>query len=174
MIELADNEIYVTYLKKNHLPFRKEMIKTHIGYIRPMLNKPQNAWWGSPFDADYGWKEWCFCNDYETQGYDWKHPILWRLQRGSKILKIDIDDVINPQTSILNNYLCDNKELFRNDFDFFPITLNFRKMLEESISAVQLMDGSIGHRFINKIEEAFNSWDCESIVVLDESKIEIV
>lgn len=174
MIELADNEIYVTYLKKNYLHFRKEMIKTYIGGARPIINKPEMAWWGSPIDAEYGWKEWCFCNECETQDYHWNNPILWKLKIGSKILKIDIDEVINPKISILNNYLIDNKELFGKDYDLFPMTYNLNKMFEDGISAVQLIDGSIGHRLINKFEEAFNSWDCESIVVLDESKIEIV
>lgn len=47
-------------------------------------------------------------------------------------------------------------------------------MLEDGIVAVELMDGWIGHRFENFLEASFNTWDCESIVVLDETKIEIL
>ena len=59
-------------------------------------------------------------------------------------------------------------------FNYIMASLDFNKLLEDNIIAVQLLDGSIGHRFITDIETMFNSWDCESIVVLDESKIEFL
>ncbi len=28
------------------------------------IGKPRHAWWGSPIDAEYGWKQWCENEDW--------------------------------------------------------------------------------------------------------------
>ncbi len=172
MIEFAKDEIYVTYIKKTNKPFNRDKIMTIIGIPNPM-NKPNSALWGSPIDAEFGWKEWCFLNGFKRD-YNWKNPIKWKLRPYSKVLKIDFEDIINEQTSILRKYIADNKNIFGMDFDFPQIMFDFELMLKDGISAVQLMNSSIGHFYGNDLEIAFNTWDCESIVVLDETKIEFL
>jgi hypothetical protein len=57
-------------------------------------------------------------------------------------------------------------------FSYYRI--DFKKLKEDSISAVELIDAMVGHLFLNGFETMFNGWDCESIVVLDETKIEFL
>ena len=78
--------------------------------------------------------------------------------------------VENKETSNLTKYV---KPMMIGDYCPYSV-LDWNKMLEDGIVAVQLMNGSIGHRFINKLEEQFNGWDCESIVVLDKSRLKFI
>lgn len=173
MIEISNSEEYLSYFKKSKLPFDKS--KIHIVFdSRPHLNKPLCAFWGSPSNAIFGWKEWCECEDFCLDEYDWDNPIRWRLKPNSKILRIDINDVKDEYNSILNKYLSINDIYKGMPFNRFMLELDFNKILDDDIVAIELMDGSIGHRFINPIETMFNTWDCESIVVLDETKIEFI
>lgn len=174
MIEISNNEEYLTYLKKNRFPFDETKINTNIQNKSICLNKPRGAWWGSPINAEFGWKEWCLCNNFEIDNYDWENPIKWRLQEGSKILRIELLDVLDEEKSILNNYVYTDDRYKYLQLSILGRELDFNKILEGEIVAVELMDGSIGHRFINSLESMFYSWDCESIVVLDETKIEIL
>ena len=170
MIKLANDEKYVTYFPPNKHPFDSSSITINIGGARAYVNKPDCAFWGSPNNAQYGWKEWCKDNDFGE--YEWNKLIVWKLKSGTKILEINWEDVIS-QDSILEKYTyCPYKNLGLN-FMLRERALDFFKLLEDGISAVHLTDGSIGHRFLadNPYEMMFNSWDCDSIVVLDKTKI---
>ena len=154
-------ELYETYILR-HLLFDPESIETDLaGTFR---NKPRMAWWGSPVNAGFGWKDFCKAENFMLNEYDFDRssPILWTLKKGSKILKIDrIDeDVIS--------YMVPDPEI-----GLYKV-LDFKKLLANGFTAVELTDGSIGHGFSNKYEAAFNLWDCESIVVLDPSKIDFM
>lgn len=171
MVELENGHQYYTFLKKKYLPFDLSKVKTFFG-IPSIRNKPNNAFWGSPIDTEYGWKEWCEREDFEVGSYDWDNPIKWKLKDGSKVYRIYYTDVLSEETSGLTKYLVENP-LFKSS-GIFGKCLDFELMLEDGIVAVELMDGWIGHRFENFIEASFYTWDCESIVVLDETKIEIL
>lgn len=175
MIELANDQIYVTYLHKKNV-FDKEKIVIYFG-IPSMINKPDNAWWGSPIDASWGWKNWCLCEDFGN--YDFDNPIKWKLTKDSKILRIGKEEVFSSK-SILKKYTVNPYSFFNNDLEILPelfreeVCLDFQKILDDGITAVELLDGSIGHSldsFRIPLAMMFNSWDCESIVVLDKSKI---
>jgi len=153
-----NRDIYVTYFEKGNL-LDGDKINIDLGNNRNgCLFKPDKGFWGSPIDAKYGWKEWC--EDEKFGNYDFDKPYYWTLSNG-KILQIDWDEVRNAQTSNLSKYIVNNY-------------LDWNKMLEDNIIAVQLMDSCIGHSFINVLESKFNAWDCESIVVLDKNKIVFV
>ena len=54
-------------------------------------------------------------------------------------------------------------------------SLDYNKIVEDGIDAVELMSAYVGHLFINnKYERIFNSWDCESIVVLNKDVLEFI
>ena len=57
--------------------------------------------------------------------------------------------------------------------DIFTPNLDFITMYNDGIIAVELLNASIGHSFLrlDRVELMFNSWDCESIVVLDKDCI---
>lgn len=156
---LADrNKIYVTYWREHkNGKFDPKLIETNLSCL---ICKPTKAFWGSPVNATFGWKEWCEGDDYE---HDFSNPIYWRLKEGSKILTVNMEDVTDPK-SMLYLYAHLDCGGMLNYFDF-------RKMREDGIDAVELMDANIGHLCINRLERMFNAWDCESIVLLNPSKL---
>ena len=175
MIKIANNEKYVTYFPPEKLPFNPDSITIKLTGKRAYINKPDCAFWGSPINVEYGWKEWCEIESFGN--YDWTNPIIWKLKTGTKILEIDWEDIL-AQNCILEKYTFNPYEKYTNNpyanlgFEK-ERAINFSKLVEDEIYAVHLIDGSIGHHFIpkNPYEGMFNSWDCDSIVVLDKDKI---
>ena len=182
MIIEAKDQIYVTYRQKDALDFDKSSIK-----INPTFRyngKPEEAWWGSPEDAEFGWKQWC---ELEEIGcYAWNEPIKWKLEPGSKIFQIDMKQVQLEADNPLLDYItildqtvypyivvnCSNEEKIKYIEDVnYRMQINYFKMIKDGIVAVELMNAGIGHYFKNRLEILFNGWDCESICVLDPSKI---
>lgn len=180
---------YVTYFWHEIEEFDPEKIFIN---LEPALtgSKPRRAFWGSPKDGEtvYGWKDWCENEGY-GEDYNFDCPIFWHLKEGSKIFQINGPDVSyldkdNKLLDYISAYDYNRKELSHdvffelitdedNDRAMFSYNykLQFEKLLKDDIVAVELMNACIGHAFINPIETMFNAWDCESIVVLDKSKI---
>lgn len=174
MIKTANDEKYVTYFPPERFPFDPDSIHIKITGERMYINKPDRVFWGSPVDAEFGWKEWCESEDFGN--YNWDEPIVWKLKAGTKILEVNWED-IKSQNSILEKYtICPYRNL---ENEFMPElmrkekVLDFFRLLEDGICAVHLIDGSIGHCFLwdNPYERMFYTWDCDSIVVLDKTKI---
>lgn len=157
MIEHATNKPYATYME-NADEFSQSRIISELEVVKH-INKPKTAWWGSPLNASFGWKDWCINEEFGK--YDFNNPIIWHLDLQAKIFKIDWEDVQSPY-SLLLDYVVDST---------YNTYIDFIKMKKNGIHAVELMDACIGHMFINPIEVMFNSWDCESICVLDSSMI---
>ena len=173
MIELSDGTIYITYLHKRHGKFKPENINMNLS-IDPVINKPLEAFWGCPKDSLFGWKEWCEAERFGAFDYNWDNPVKWKLKTGSRILKIELKDVIDETNSILKKYIKQNSLHPSTSNFFFNYGLDFNKIKNDNIDAIELADGRIGHCFINELEVMFNSWDCESIVVLNKNKIQIL
>ena len=182
IVKSTGEEKYVTYLEPDKLKeFRHSCILTHLG-SSGLGTKPISAWWGSPIDANFGWKEWCESEDFGD--YDFNNPIYWKLEEGCKVFQIDWEDVQLNKSNTLLKYV-KFKDWREEDLKDMPIeakintlessyddpTIDFVKMLDDGIVAVELLDSCIGHSFINNLEISFNSWDCESIVVLDSKYI---
>lgn len=143
-------------------------------------DKPKKAWWGSPVDAEFGWKEWCEAEDFTTKSmpieeyFSDKNKIVWKLKEGTK--KLDIKYESDLQNLLDAGYITID--------DTFPVVayphykFDFNKILEDGYSAIELFDSSIGHSYRDdsnwELSLLLNSWDCESIVVLDPSVIETV
>lgn len=181
------NKRYVTYKEPDKLKeFRPSCILTHLESSF-LGTKPISGWWGSPVDANFGWKDWCESEDYGN--YDFDNPIYWSLEEGSIIFQIYYDEVELDINNPLLPYIR-FKDWDLNVQDDMPIEakinilkskgysskdlrpiIDFNAMLDDNIVAVELLDPCIGHRFNNALEIEFNCWDCESIVVLDPSKI---
>lgn len=158
---------YVTYFQKGEVFDPDKIVIDLNNKHNGFLFKPDKGFWGSPVDARYGWKEWC--ENEEFGNYDFNKPVYWTLTNG-KILQVNWDEVENKETSNLTKYI---KPMMIGDYHAYDI-LDWNKMLEDGIVAVQLMDGCIGHCFKNRLEVKFNGWDCESIVVLDKSRLKFV
>ena len=173
MIVKANKDIkYVTYLQKGDIFDQSKIVIDLNNKHNGCLFKPDRGFWGSPIDARFGWKEWTKCEEFRD--YDYDNPIYWTLTSG-KILLVDWDEVENKETSNLTKYI---KPIYVTpvmigDYCSYSV-LDWNKMLEDDIVAVQLMDSYIGHCFKYDLEERFNSWDCESIVVLDKSRLKFI
>lgn len=163
-IVLANGERYVTYF-----PRKFDIDDIYINLNNNYKNKPTSAFWGSPIDGKFCWKEWCEREGFEIDSYLWDKPIYWTLKEGTKILQIDTE-LIDQNTYELKKYCTTDSRL--NSFTYKPKFLDFNRILKAGIGAVQLMNAFIGHRFVNEYDMMFNGWDCESIVVLDSSLIE--
>lgn len=182
MKELSDDKLYVTYLKKNNLPFDPNKIEIILGDPKYSINKPLEAFWGSPVDAQFGWKEWCEVNfKYYDCDYDWDNPIYFKLKPNSTILRIDVQDL---KDEILGKYITKDEQALEElrprfneeELSYFSSFLNhldFNKVVADGIDAVELMDGNIGHYYFmdNDYQDMFSSWDCQSIVILNKSAI---
>ena len=157
---------YVTYGFGNK--FIPEKLNIKLGCF---LGKPESAWWGSPINAKYGWNKWCRDNyfvpkkDITMDEYLSKdNRIIWTLSDDSKILYINVLEDLLMLREL--NYIVSN--------EFESYTFNFHKIVDDGYSAIQLNDGNIGHYFrLNPVglELLMHAWDCDSIVVLDPSKI---
>ena len=154
---------YITYGQGNK--FIPELLpdKSYIRNPKNSINKPNNCWWGSPIDAEYGWKQWCESNEYDEELVkDDADRIYWTLSEDAKVLEINtLDDLIKVP------YLEKDKE---DSYAYSPSIIDFEKICRD-YDAVELTNSCIGHYFINDKEIAFNAWDCESIVVLNKDKI---
>lgn len=157
---------YITY------GFVIEDINKIVTNLEESINKPKKALWGSPVDAEFGWRDWCEGEqwiprngrDYEDFEDYFTKSFKWTLKEGSKILTInkveDLNGIYRAGLMRPNQYR--------------SVALDFYRILDAGYSAVELTDGCIGHMFVNSLESSFNSWDCESIVVLDPNKVELV
>ena len=145
-------------------------IKTDLTNIG--LNKPKKALWGSPTDAEFGWKDWCEVEewwpskaetfeDYISVGF------TWTLEEGSKVYEIHtIEDLEKMDQEGFIKW-----DIWGTYFINRKAQIDFQKLKDAGYVAVELFDGYIGHMFVNALEESMNYWDCESIVVLDPSKV---
>lgn len=159
-------KVYITY------GFVIEDPKKIVTNLDECINKPKKALWGSPVDAEFGWRDWCESEqwiprngrDYEDFEDYFTKSFKWTLKEGSNILTInkveDINDIYRVGLMRLNKY--------------GSVVLDFYRILDAGYSAVELTDGDIGHIFVNRLESSFNSWDCESIVVLNPDKVVLV
>ena len=164
--------LYVTYGFGTTKDFDINKIEIN---LNECIGKPKSAWWGSPVSAEYGWKEWCEANDFVPgskgknieEYFDEKDAIYWKLETGSKILMIDyVDDLIDFFEQGFIEYIEDDRDPILNQFRW-----NFYNVVAAGYDAIQLNDSTIGHNFRSDLEMLMNSWDCESIVVLNPSKI---
>jgi hypothetical protein len=73
-LTLSNNKkIYVTYNNKD-IEFNKDLIKVN---LKPnYINKPTEAFWGSPENAEYGWKEWCESEEFGDYDFNQAFSIL--------------------------------------------------------------------------------------------------
>ena len=166
MIEVAGDQVYCTFLSSDKT---FDMAKIVTNLESTDLNKPRSAWWGSPVDAELGWAQWCLEEEFALDEYDFdKDPITWTLPEDAKVFRVTLKDVLDPLFGELYSFV---DHYYISLFHHY-CKLDFNKLAEAGIVAVELTDPSIGHGFYNPVESMFNYWDCQSIVVLDSSKIQ--
>ena len=152
---------YVTYGFGNIID--KSKIETNLA-PRIYANKPLSAWWGSPINATYGWKEFCIDNKFKNKSYfATNNRVKWTLD--GKIFVINNeDDLQDAKDHNLMKYYKDH-----NLFCF-----DFIKMKDNGYDAIELKAYYIGHNPYGDLAASLWGWDCESIVVLNPNKIKFL
>lgn len=147
-----EDKIYISYLDKN---FNKKYFGCTKISLNPfdIINKPRYGFWASPVDAEFGWKDFCEQERMEYALGDIK--FTFKLSENAKIFNVkDLDDIKRLPFISLDEFVNSNS-----------VFVDYDKLREDGYDGVELFDPSIGHRFIDKYELSFNSWDCESIVI---------
>ena len=134
MIKLASGEEYFTFLRKDSNEFDLNNIIINLNSEFGIINKPQKAFWGSPVNAKFGWKEWCEAESFGACDYNWDNPVKWKLKTGSKILKIELKDVIDEANSILKKYTKQNSLHATRQLSFEFSRLVYTNHLEQASS----------------------------------------
>ena len=150
----------------------KSEIVTDLTVSNVFVNKPKRALWGSPIDAEFGWKEWATMENFISSENDyWKRQTIWELE-DDKIFKIQNKDDINKLYNIAGNFTT-------------TCFLDYRKLKQNGYAALQLIDfvlpKVITFSYVKDLDDpwlehkvrGFTLWDCESIVVLDPESITI-
>ena len=141
--------IFIHYGSDKYDPAKFCPIKRH-----EFLSKPVGGLWGSPVDAEYGWKDWCEHNGLIHLLRD--SSFKFRLSDTAKILYIrSVDDLV--ELPVIND----------EDMLFAPhiwIRLDFEQLLSDGIDAIQInMGGELYFKLYG--------WDCDSILVMNKDVI---
>ena len=130
------------------------------------LNKPNGGLWGSPIDSEWGWKDWCDCENFRQDTFG--TYTKWRLRNPNKILVIDsYDDLVRVMNKYGDNYS-----------QISGYYLNFSKIKEDYDGMMLTARGNaechlpMKSYFGNYID--LNAWDCESIIVWKWNQIKII
>lgn len=160
---------YITYGHGNTLNLDKipRLQDLQLEYINTgeYNNKVMNTLWGSPVDSKFSWKSFCDSENFLLTEDHFQTHFLWTMKENSKILTVETLKDLEKVPFIFNN-----------EFPFgyiLGVCIDFKTIVDEGYVAVELSHEvmPIGHMFINPKEQAFNFWDCSSIMVLDKDYI---
>ena len=175
------------YISYGFSKFDRQRFENEIdnAILNERIDKPANGWWGSSIDANYGWKEWCYSEDFGdcANGTYKVDYIKWKL-KDAKIYHIqNFEDLAKIPVRKVSNY----SPYLRIDFD---------KMKSQGYDGIELCldDYYLGHTFASvdyilenepnltkeqakqamEIEELINTWDCDSICVWNSKVIDVI
>lgn len=124
------------------------------GKFRPIQNvwfftKPYGGLWGSPVDAEYGWKEWNEEEHFRECRED--NSFTFTLAPTARVLRISKRK--------------DLAGLPRNESDmkespYLPVCLDFEQLMRNGWDAVELENS-------RRLYWALYGWDCDSILVMN-------
>ncbi len=121
---------------------------------RPFFPKPYGGLWASPIFSDYGWKEWCKCNEFYGKGFGVCN--MFRLKPDARVLRIESDDDLD---TIEKN--CDILQRVDSHFSDRVICMDFEKLLKLGYDAVEVWMNTA------RIYFGLYGWDCDSIIILN-------
>jgi len=125
---------------------RFEAIKNREGFA-----KPKGGLWASPIDSNYGWRDWCFDNDFHVDRLD----SYFTFQLCGNVF------VIDGMHDALKLPWLGNDRFFR-----YP---DFEHILNIGYDAVYLT--LLGEEETRFGEPSFYGWDCESVLVMNPKAI---
>ena len=150
------------YIHYGHSKFDPNRWQDVHGSEGGMFNKPDGGLWASPEDAEFGWRAWCECEEFETERL--KKSFRFRLSPEARILELTPENVwALPGDSVLR------KRLGWMPYDRSPFSkvvgIDFAKLAED----YDVLECSISkypalYRFLY-------GWDCDCILVLNKEVI---
>lgn len=158
MNSMKPNREFIVYGKTID---ERRFVKPHNGHNQ-FINKPDGGLWASPTNSRWGWRDWCLSEDYPINLDVWTR---FRLVPKARILEIHCLDHLKDVFSrygrrhpLLREVVLD-WNLLRAHYDgvFLSEQGNNECHLPLELGAPDL-----------------NGWDCESLLVLDLSKIVVI
>lgn len=149
------SKLYIHYGSKKF--DKKKVTCEKSGFTIP--SKPKYGLWASPVDTNWGWREWCA--EERFRECDEEDSFMFSLTENAKILNIFSEDDILPYiirkegSSFWTNWM--GRPLKTSIID----GIDWGKIISDGYDAVELYN-SIGLH-----DTVFNSWDCDSIVILN-------
>lgn len=139
---------YIHYGSKNFDPQRFQKISNIPEFI-----KPSGGLWASRVDAEYGWKEWCNDNSFNS---DVKEYFKFNLKPDAKILIIENATQLNLLPKNEENVIIN--KLYK--------TLDFEKLAKEYDAIEVLISAD------HKLYWDLYGWDCDSILIMNPEKVD--
>jgi hypothetical protein len=134
-----------TFFDKNKFQFIKNA---------PHWNKPSGGLWASPINSKYGWKDWCIIEEFGNLSSSFEFTIT------GNIFKIENIDDLNQLPLIVND------EIYYKSPSFYNTFIDFEAVVNSGIDAIWLTESAIRYK-------EFYGWDCESVLILNPSCIQI-
>lgn len=122
-----------------------------------MLNKPKGGLWGSPVEAEQGWRQWCEENNFRD--CDEENAFVFELTENANVYQINCRADIEKlplQKSILTSW-------------FIP---DFEAIKKSGIDVIQYnLSNDATEDWSNGLYYALYGWDCDCILVLNKDAI---
>ena len=142
--------MYIHYGNSKFIPEKFNEITN-----RPFISKPNGGFWACKKDYEFGWKQWCMCEGYNTEKLDVYFE--FELKNNAKILKIhshkDLENL--PKLSKQQSYPTET------------IVLDFEK-ISEKCDAIEVLISEDNQLYWNLYD-----WDCDSILVMNKDIIKV-
>ena len=122
-------------------------------------SKPKYGLWTSPVDTNWGWKDWCESEEFRECNEE--NSFMFSLIPDAKVLNIFYEDDILPyiihreRSSVWSDWM--GRALKTSVID----SIDWDKIILDGYDGVELFDA------IGLHDTVFNSWNCNSIVILN-------
>ena len=138
----------IPYGLGNHLDISK---------IRPInnqdyRNKPSGGLWSSPINSNFGWKDWCECEQFQLDRLETHFTFSFN----GNVLTIN-----SPGDLYQMPWIATNEPFFIQYPDF--------EKLAKSFDAIWLTD--LGQDSTRFSKPNLYGWDCESVLIMNPTKI---
>lgn len=125
------------------------------------INKPLGGLWGSPKDSEWGWKDWCEAEDFrKNEGLD--VSTTFTLTDTAEILVLNSRKAYDSLPDCFKRYYTSPYGYYLENLDFETISREYDAILLTYSGLCELG---------NDFDLGFNTWDCESILVLNKDCI---
>lgn len=181
----STNKQYISYGKSK---FDPEKINTS-EFSSTLLNKPDGCFWASPVDAKYGWAAWATFNlpEYEDGvdkmdyiKFDLKNAQIYKVETLKDVLELPYVDAkpgepryfAHIDYEVLRSKGYDGVELSMKNYRIGKIKGNIENAKPLAKEDENLTDEEI--KTALHMENMFEFWDCESIVIWNPDVINVI